>query len=922
MSKEITRRDFLKGSATVGAGMLFLRPSGGGIFKAPRWPKDGKVHAQNISVGAEWRYSVCGMCSNGCGIKFAVKKVDGIERVVKIEGNPNHPYNQGKICARGQSGILRTYGPDRIRAPLIRVEGSERGTWKFRKATWEEAFAYIEKKVKEKGIKPYEVAVTGNWIPCVTTMALAWAIGSPNATGAPLTHCIWPEHFGLDTVIGTYKTHTETVDDYENSDYIIALRSNASLAGLSTGRAVSFSKAIAKGARIVVFDPRFSETAAKATKWVPIKPGTDQAFLLALLREVIYGKHYDKEYASSYTNAPFLAFSPKPGMVALAMDKDEKTGKPKAFYVYDEKSGKIVKVPPMTGNNKKDVKKNDIQPALEVPDGLKWNGKPVKTVFQFLAEKVKDFTPEWAATQTDIPVDTIKEVISGFVSAKRPLIAQGWYGARYENTVPTRRTQAIILALMGRIDTDGGFNFAGSYREATVKFWKTVWAGKKPASMPGLMGKIKAKAKMSDDPNNWPHKHPSINKVWTDKQRKEGKKSVAFALFSDAGWYDAVDGKLEYNGEPYRIRMLVNLANNMVRTWPDPDRIKGMLKKLDLVVFSEIVPSDTALYADVILPDYTYLEKTDSSLHAEACLEGAIVNHASVKPAPGLDIMPLVTQEYHIAKIFGGEKKLFMILAMMRGWDPKIMQKELPRIIKGEDTGVVKRDVSIESAAEHTGKSVEEVKKALEEKGVFVMLPGRKGLEEARIPEKYPVFTPSGRLEVYSLVFAGYTKDYGPNPLWDPIIAYVPPKWKEGMKPTDKPSGNEFFFTSGKVPYMSYTATANNPLLMSLASHGDPNAMFGIWIHPDSARRIGVKSGDRIRVTNTLSGGSVETTAYVTEMVRPDTVFMAMAFGAESTLLSVAYGKGAPVNKLWPYRYDGIVGSYRMNEFTVKVEKV
>jgi len=156
MGRAISRRDFLKAGAGAAAGMVFLRF--GGLGSLASLPATAAEASDLV-----WKPTICNMCPNICGIKLGVKRLGGKERVVKVEGNPAHPYNQGRICARGQAGIRRQYNPDRMKTPLIRIQGSRRGEWAFRKATWDEAFDYIMNKVKEHNIQPYEMAIMGSW---------------------------------------------------------------------------------------------------------------------------------------------------------------------------------------------------------------------------------------------------------------------------------------------------------------------------------------------------------------------------------------------------------------------------------------------------------------------------------------------------------------------------------------------------------------------------------------------------------------------------------------------------------------------------------------------------------------------------------------------------------------------------------------
>jgi len=156
MSVSVSRRKFLQAGAAATAGMAFLRFAGPDAW--PAWAAGSAAEGD-----LQWKPTICNMCPNICGVKIGVKQVGGQERAVKIEGNPAHPYNQGRICARGQAGLRRQYNPDRLKTPLIRVQGSRRGEWAFRKATWDEAFDYIMAKVKEHNIQPYEMAIMGSW---------------------------------------------------------------------------------------------------------------------------------------------------------------------------------------------------------------------------------------------------------------------------------------------------------------------------------------------------------------------------------------------------------------------------------------------------------------------------------------------------------------------------------------------------------------------------------------------------------------------------------------------------------------------------------------------------------------------------------------------------------------------------------------
>ena len=125
MAKTLSRRDFLKLGAMASAALA------AGKFIPPRVAQAAREAGHLNADGDGYIPSMCEMCVWRCGLIVKVK--DG--RVVKLEGNPEHPHSRGKLCPRGQSGLMNTYDPDRVLTPLIRV--GERGAGKFRRASWD-----------------------------------------------------------------------------------------------------------------------------------------------------------------------------------------------------------------------------------------------------------------------------------------------------------------------------------------------------------------------------------------------------------------------------------------------------------------------------------------------------------------------------------------------------------------------------------------------------------------------------------------------------------------------------------------------------------------------------------------------------------------------------------------------------------------
>ena len=279
MANTISRRDFLKvGGAAVGGLVL-------GQLIPPAVAEAARASGLLDATNSGYIPSMCEMCVWRCGLLAKVE--DG--RVVKLEGNPEHPHSNGKLCPRGQSGLMNTYDPDRVLTPLIRV--GKRGEGLFRKASWEEALDLVAKnmlEIKQKyGPEAMVFSSTHN-LRQVQFENLLNAFGSPNY-GTQRSLC-----FNAMIVANLITYGMEEPDrKYDNLKYIILTGRNL-MEAISTSETSAFSQAIDRGAKVVYLDPRFTKTAAKATEWLPIRPGTDLAFHLALLNVIISEKLYNR----------------------------------------------------------------------------------------------------------------------------------------------------------------------------------------------------------------------------------------------------------------------------------------------------------------------------------------------------------------------------------------------------------------------------------------------------------------------------------------------------------------------------------------------------------------------------------------------------------------------------------------------------
>ncbi len=235
--------------------------------------------------------STCALCVNKCGLIARVH--DGV--VHKLDPIPDHPKSRGMLCARGNSGIKVLYDPNRLKSPLIRT--GPRGAGQWRQASWEEALDHIAKNLLEIRQKhgPEGVmfsSTEGFQEHFFLSFAEAW--GSPNVVRHP-TLCL------ASMINGTFNTFGSVPEfDFANSRYVIMAGANR-FESLVTPDSVDLMRNLDGRTKIVVLDPRFTITASKAHEWLPVKPGTDLAFALAMLHVIIGEGRQDQEFIDRYT---------------------------------------------------------------------------------------------------------------------------------------------------------------------------------------------------------------------------------------------------------------------------------------------------------------------------------------------------------------------------------------------------------------------------------------------------------------------------------------------------------------------------------------------------------------------------------------------------------------------------------------------
>jgi molybdopterin-containing oxidoreductase family iron-sulfur binding subunit len=276
---EIDRRDFLK-LVGVGAGATAAAGCSDPVEKLIPYV----IQPEEILPGVPVFYaSTCQECPAACGLHVRTRE----GRPVKLEGNPEHPVNRGKLCARGQASIERSYHPDRYQSPMLR--GSDGA---LAPITWEEATAKLAEKLR--AARSRAQLLGGATGPTLGTLIEQWrqAVGAgANVCYEPFAHeslrAASREVFEADGIPSFSLAGTDLVIDF-GSDFL-----EGWLSPTQHARELADARDIVQhpdgGARVVTVGPRLSLTGGNADEWLLAKPGSEGLLALGIAREALGG---------------------------------------------------------------------------------------------------------------------------------------------------------------------------------------------------------------------------------------------------------------------------------------------------------------------------------------------------------------------------------------------------------------------------------------------------------------------------------------------------------------------------------------------------------------------------------------------------------------------------------------------------------
>ncbi|MGD8350862.1 MAG: molybdopterin-dependent oxidoreductase, partial [Gammaproteobacteria bacterium] len=425
--------------------------------------------AANPAPQREVKSTTCYMCACRCGINVTVE--DGEVRF--IQGNPEHPINKGVLCAKGASGIMKQYSPARLTRPLRRKAGAERGKSEFEEISWEEALTTIAERLRQiRDTDPKKFALyTGRDQMQALTGLFAKQFGTPNYA-AHGGFCSVNMAAGLIYTIGGSFWEFGG-PDLERSRLFVMLGTAED--HHSNPMKIELAKFKRNGGKFIAVNPVRTGYAAIADEWLPIKPGTDGALLLAIIREIIAQGLYDREFLLNYTNSPDLVDAdPDSDSFGLFLRSDieveETCIEAENKMWWDRRQNRAV-----------NSHSEDADPRLLGEFELE-SGGTTKPAFQLLKERVEDYTPEWAAGITGIPADRIRRLAHEMGITARdekielPIPWTDAWGREHEsvtgnpvsfhamrglaahsNGFQTIRALGILMTILGTIDRPGGF---------------------------------------------------------------------------------------------------------------------------------------------------------------------------------------------------------------------------------------------------------------------------------------------------------------------------------------------------------------------------------------------------------------------------------------------------------------------------------
>ena len=560
------------------------------------------------AIGDKVRQTTCYMCACRCGINVHLKAgPDGTDRVTYIEGNRDHPINKGVLCAKGAAGIMQITAPSRLRAPLRRV--GPRGSGAFEEISWDEALALAVSWLKPlRETAPEKLAFfTGRDQSQSFTGWWAQQFGTPNYAAHGGFCSVNMAAAGIYTIGGAFWEFGQPDWDLTKLFIMFGVAEDHDSNPIKIG----LGRLKERGARVIGVNPIRTGYNAIADDWLGITPGTDGLLIMSLIHCLLVAGKIDLDYLARWTNAGLLineTEGPEKGLFVKNAESQP--------FVIDRKTGQPA---PWDGKG--------VFPDL----GAVWQGH--RTVFQHMAERylAPDYAPEAVAARCGISAARIHALAAEIADVAfnqairlerrwtdfrgdmhthmpgRPVSFHAMRGiSAHANGFQTARALHLLQIVLGTVEVPGGYRLKPPYPKPvdahpTPHF--TAVPGQ-PLSGPHL-GYVRGPEHLALKPDGSPAR---IDKAFSWENP-----------FSAHGLMQMVIPNA-HAGDPYRIDTLfLYMANMAWNSSMNTSAVMDMLTDkgddgeyiIPRIIYSDAYASEMVAYADLILPDTTYLERHD-----------------------------------------------------------------------------------------------------------------------------------------------------------------------------------------------------------------------------------------------------------------------------------------------------------------------
>ncbi|GKX54252.1 thiosulfate reductase [Leminorella grimontii] len=465
--------------------------------------------------------------------------------------------------------------------------------------------------------------------------------------------------------------------------------------------------------------------------------------------------------------------------------------------------------------------------------------------FDRLSASLKDTTPEWAEKHSDISADVIRRVAREIAAAAPHVIVNPGHRATYnKEELDMRRMIFTMNALLGCIERRGGMY----QKKGAEKYNKLAGEAVAPTlAKPGVKDMPKIEAKRIDATR------PEFKYI------NKGGGIVQSII-------DAVETE-----KPYAVKAWMMSRHNPLQTVSCRPELVKTIEKLELVVSCDVYLSESAAYADYLLPECTYLERDEEISDVSGLNPAYAVRQQVVKPIgnakPSWQIWQELGSALGLEKYFPWKDMATRQLFQAKG-DEDLYKKI-------HQTGYLSYGIPL---LLREPDSVSAFVKAYPKAAAGLSADGTFG-------DELKFKSPSGLIELYSETLEGLAEGFGA-----PLYRQFPLK-----------EDGELYFIQGKVAVHTNGATQYVPMLSELMWDNP------VWIHPQTAKEKGIKTGDVVWLSNKI--GKEKGTALVTPAIRPDTLFVYMGFGAKAGAKTAATTHGVHCGNLLPHETSPVCGT-------------